>query len=94
VPATASFDGVAEMTEQAPSLETILAWCEKHIADGGKLPCRVDEMTPREYAIFNDHAARSLGFVVFLRDHLLGCGVKARPNFQPVNPSIDGVADG
>lgn len=38
-----------------------------HLDKGEHLPCRVDEMTPREFEIFRLLAERT-GFLMYLRD--------------------------
>lgn len=54
---------------QPPSHEKIATWIDRHVAKGPMLPCRVDEMSPREYEIFKV-ASYYLGFLQYLRTRL------------------------
>jgi hypothetical protein len=57
----------AEKTEA--TLEKIAEWIDRSAAKAPMLPCRVDEMTEREFEIFKV-AAYHLGFIQFLRSTL------------------------
>jgi hypothetical protein len=55
---------------EAPPLSVqVMQWCDRHLEQTPELPCRIDEMTPGEYALF-EMLARSHGFILFLKQHL------------------------
>jgi len=43
---------------------------DRHVDRQPKLPCGVDEMTPREHQIFKDHVACHNGFLGYLQQRL------------------------
>jgi len=45
-------------------------WIDRHLERQPKLPCRVDEMTPREQQIYKEHVAYHTGFLLYLQQRL------------------------
>jgi len=58
-------DAIKELT-----LSDLKKLIDHHIDRQPKLPCRVDEMTPREHQIFRDHVAYHNGFLGYLQQRL------------------------
>jgi hypothetical protein len=57
------------MKQMSITISDLKQWVAAHRAKISKLPCRVDEMTPRENELFNMLAAER-GFIVFLQEKL------------------------
>lgn len=52
------------------TLAELKEWIDRHLDRQAMLPCKVEEMTPREHRIHKEHVAYHTGFLLYLQQRL------------------------